>query len=73
VDEITKRPIPLRDGVQTTYGVLLCQGYNVQKSTSACIEQAYPEQLLRPRGERPNDCHAAEKRDELSSSCDVTH
>jgi len=40
--------------------------------TAACIEQPYSEGLVRPRDERPNDSHAAEKRDE-SSSLHVTH
>jgi hypothetical protein len=33
-----------------------------EKSASACFEQLYSEGLLSPRGERPNDSHAAEKR-----------
>jgi hypothetical protein len=74
--DVTFRELALDDDVLTLqiteFRELPREGRD-KKSASACIKQAYPEQLLGACSERPNDCHAAEKRDEVSSMCDVTH
>src|SRR5260370_29212660 len=69
------REFALQDDVLTfeiTKFLKLSHKRRDEKRASAGIEQSYSEGMLRPRGERPNGHHAAEKPDELSS-LQVTH